>query len=260
MVVNLIKMHLQYMKIALFSAFEYRANFFIQVGSMILNDVIWIIFWLLFFQKFTVVNGWSMDHVFLMYAIVTTAYGLGGILFGNRMNIAGFITQGKLDYYLTLPKPRLYHLLASRSSTYDLGDLVFGLILAVIFVPLAQWPLFIVLSLSSMLILNAFMVIVNSLAFYMGSAESTSKYAFFGMLSFASYPMSVFRGVVKVLIMTILPAGFVAGIPIELLQEFHWGWFLITIGVAILFTLISTAFFYHGLKRYESGNLLYVRT
>ena len=37
-------------------ALEYRVSLFSQVFGMLLNDIIWIVFWALFFQRFPVPN------------------------------------------------------------------------------------------------------------------------------------------------------------------------------------------------------------
>ena len=81
-----------------------------------------------------------------------------------------------------------------------------------------------------------------------------------GVITLATYPMSVFKGFAKFLILTVVPAGFISGVPVELLHEFKLSWFLMTIGFTIFVAFLAVVIFYHGLKRYESGNLLYVRT
>jgi ABC-2 type transport system permease protein len=81
-----------------------------------------------------------------------------------------------------------------------------------------------------------------------------------GLLSFASYPLSIYQGFTKILILLIIPAGFVSGVPVELLKSFDATWLLYMIGFTILITIIAVSIFYYGLRKYESGNLLYVRT
>jgi len=260
MVAKLFKLHYEYIKVALSTAMEYKVNFITQVFAMILNNSVWLVFWWIFFNKFQMLNGWTMEDVILLYSIVTISYGLGGFFFGNRLNISHLIVNGKLDFYLTLPKNILYHILISKSNFYDVGDVIFGVVLAIISLSLSQVPLFLVFSISSGIIFVAFAILVNSLAFYMGSAESTSKHLFFGTLALSSYPMSIFKGAAKIIILTLIPAGFISGIPISLLKEFNLGWFLVTLGFASLILFLSIKVFHRGLRKYESGNLLYVRT
>jgi len=255
-----LKMHYEYMKLAIHSALEYRTNFIIQTSSMFLNDVVWILFWTIIFSRFKNINGWNIQDMMLLYSIVTIAYGIGGVFFGNRNAIAKIIVEGRLDYYLTLPKNILYHLISSKCSWYALGDFILGVVLAIMFLSLKQVPLFILLVLLSSAIIIAFGIIVGSLTFYIENSEETSIALWNSLIALSSYPLSVYQGITKIIILLVIPAGFVSGIPVELLRSFNWTWLIYMIGFTILITLVAITVFYKGLKKYESGNLLYVRT
>ena len=59
MVVSHLKLIIEYMKINIATAMEYRFNFIVQSLSMVANNAIWILFWWIFFQKFNIVNTWK---------------------------------------------------------------------------------------------------------------------------------------------------------------------------------------------------------
>ncbi|MGV8086438.1 MAG: ABC transporter permease [Candidatus Woesearchaeota archaeon] len=255
-----LKMHYEYMKLAINSALEYRTNFIIQTTSMFLNDVVWIIFWTIIFSRFNNINGWNLQDMLLLYSIVTIAYGMGGVFFGNRNAIAKIIVEGRLDYYLTLPKNILYHLICSKCSWYALGDFLLGLVLAIMFLSISQVPLFILLIILSTTIIIAFGVLVGSLTFYIDNSEETTTSLWNSLIGLSTYPLSIYQGVTRVIILLIIPAGFISGVPVELLKSFNWTWLLYMLGFTLLITIVSITVFYKGLKKYESGNLLYVRT
>ena len=73
---------------------------------------------------------------------------------------------------------------------------------------------------------------------------------------FSTYPMNIFNGVVRILLFTIVPAGFISFVPLQLLQHFSWPLFCAMIGFTLLFVSIAVGMFNLGLRRYESGNLL----
>ncbi|MFW5746534.1 MAG: ABC-2 family transporter protein, partial [Nanoarchaeota archaeon] len=187
MVAENIRLHLAYLKVALNTALEYRMNFIIQLITMILNDVVWIVFWGLFFHRFTQVGSWEFSDIVMLYTIVTISFGWSGTLFGNRNKIAEMISEGKLDFYLTLPKNILYHLLITRVNWFFLGDLVFGLILAFIAVPLRQLPLLFFFCLTGGIIFIAFAVIVSSLSFFLGDTRNLSRNLFMGTIAISTY-------------------------------------------------------------------------
>ncbi len=259
MVAKFFKFIWEYFKINLQSAMEYRANFITQSTFMILNDVIWLIFWMIFFAKFPVLNEWGIKEMMIMMATITFSWGIVGIFFGNFRFLAEVIREGQLDFYLTLPKEELTHILISKSKFDAFGDALFGLILAIITVPLVKLPLFFFLSLNSCIIILGFAIILGSLSFYIGSAVEASSQGLMGVLSIASYPFSAFAGYTKFILLTLIPAGFITGIPVELIREFDWTQMIYMMICAATIFSLAIIVFKKGIKKYESGNLINVR-
>ncbi len=79
------------------------------------------------------------------------------------------------------------------------------------------------------------------------------------MTTFATYPEGIFKGIVKIILFTILPIGFVNYIPVRILSSFDINLFIITIGITALFIVIAFVIFYKGFKRYSSSNLMVAR-
>lgn len=254
-----LKLLIEYFKVSLASAMEYKFNFILQLTSMVINDLVWLVFWWIFFAKFTAIKGWMLNDMIMLYSIITISYGLTGVFFGNKGEVARIIATGNLDFYLTLPKNSLWHMLISRSSWFAAGDLVFGLILAFFCLTPAKIPLFIILCLSSSLIFIAFGVLVGSMAFFWGGSEESSRNILMGLISLASYPITIFHGYTKFIMLTLIPAGFVSGVPVELLKNFNLTWFMLTITFSVFLLAVAVAVFKKGLKRYESGNLINIR-
>ncbi len=248
-----------YFKVNMQSAMEYRVSFLTQTIFMFLNDVIWVIFWFIFFNKFPVINNWGFVDLMFMMIVITTSWGIVGIFFGNFRYIAEVIREGQLDFYLTLPKEELTHILVSKSKFDAFGDVLFGIILAIIFIPLAKIPLLILLLFISCIIILSFAIILGSLSFYMGSAVEASNQGLMGVLSIASYPFSAFQGYTKFILLTLIPAGFITGVPVELLRNFDLKWLLLMILCAIILFTLALIIFKKGVKRYESGNQIAVR-
>jgi ABC-2 type transport system permease protein len=110
------------------AAMEFRAAFLTQVVGMALNNGLYFLFWVLFFQRFEQVAGYGLRDMALLFGVAACAFGLGVYLFGNVVNLAEIISEGRLDYYLALPRPALLHALASRSIASGLGDASYGVI------------------------------------------------------------------------------------------------------------------------------------
>ena len=247
-------------KTNLSSAMEYRANFISQVVGMIINDGIYFVFWLLFFDRFKVVRGWGMSDMVLLFAIITTGYGLAFVGFGNAMNLAELIAQGRLDYYLALPRDVLLHALASRSILSAWGDLTFGL-LAFLFTgrfTLPEIALWLLASVCSGAVLVSSFAIFGCLSFWLGNASVLAVQAQNAILTLALYPRDIFEGMVRFIMLTILPAAFVGAIPLDVVRRLDWTALLGLMAFAIGITLLMRLVFYTGLRRYESGSAINV--
>ncbi len=253
---NLLK---EYIKINLATAMEYRFNFIVQSLSMVVNDFIWIAFWWIFFEKFQSVNGWQMFDMLSLYAVMTFSWGVAAFIFGNKSRLALLIAEGRLDFFLTLPKNELWHVIIGRSSWFAVGDIIFGLIMAVVSLELIQFPMFFIVSFLSMTIFVSFGIIVGSLGFFWGNAQETARTLNIGLVSFSSYPLSVFHDTARLILLTVIPAGFVTTIPVQLIRNFDLKWFLLLLLVALVFITIAIIVFRTGLKKYESGNLIAAR-
>ena len=252
---------LGYLRHNLMSAMAYRGAFVLQVVGMLLNDAMLLFFWWVLFNRLPTLRGWDLAGVMTLYGIVAFGFGAATVVCGNAFLMARIVASGHLDYYLALPADPLVHLLVSRMSLPGWGDLLFGLMVFLVAAP-GRWaslPLFLILGLIAGLILVAFSVLVGSLAFWVGQADSLASQAINAVITFSLYPVEIFPGVVRVLLYTLIPAAFVGSIPAVLLSDFQWERlaFLVTVSAGI--TLAARWVFRQGLRRYESGNLVTMR-
>jgi ABC-2 type transport system permease protein len=250
-----------YLRHNLMSAMAYRGAFVLQVAGMLLNDAMLLFFWWVLFNRLPTLRGWDLAGVMTLYGIVAFGFGVANVVCGNGFLVARVIASGDLDYYLALPADPLVHLLVSRMSLSAWGDILFGLVVFLVAAP-GQWgslPLFLLLGLIAGLILVAFSVLVGSLAFWVGNADSLTAQAINALITFSLYPVEIFPGVVRVLLYFLIPAAFVGSIPAELLSDFDWGQLAMLVVFTAGIALAARGVFQWGLRRYESGNLVTLR-
>src|SRR5215470_4808534 len=108
-------------------SFANRANFFLQMAGMAVNNGFFFLLWILFFAGFRSVGGWQFADVCLLLGIIMTAVGVAGVFFGGYRDMAAAILRGEADALLTQPKAVLPRLLARESLAHAWGDLVTGL-------------------------------------------------------------------------------------------------------------------------------------
>lgn len=248
-------------KLNLAGAMEFRLSFLLTAGMMVVNNVVWIIFWGLYFRRFPVINGWELQDVMMLWAVAAGGFGLMAVLFGNAMRIANLVATGQLDIYLAQPKPVLLNVLISRMSVSAIGDILFAFLIYAAFGDKSLPGLlkFALALLLATMIFIFFTVIVNSLAFWLGNTEGLSFQLFNALLTFATYPTGIFRGLGKLVLFTVIPAGFISYLPIGLLRGVDSAFLAGGIGMTALLTALGIVLFYRGLRRYSSGNMLTLR-
>ncbi len=240
------------------AAMEFRASFISQVIGMMLNNGVYFLIWVIFFDRFKQIRGWGIQEMFLLFGVVAAGFGLAAFFFGNALNIADIIAKGQLDYYLSFPRPVLLHTLASRSVSSGMGDFCYGIlsfILARQFTPDIMLR-FILGAFLSMIIFVSFLVLVQSLAFWMGNAQMVSNQAQNALLTFALYPINLFEGSAKFLLYTIVPAAFVGAVPAEFVRSFSRATYLELLGPAVRLLALAILTFNRGLHHYESGSAI----
>lgn len=242
------------LRFALQEAASNRLSLGIQMVVMIINDLVWILFWVIFFESVGSLRGWDVDLVLILLAVLTTSGGVVLGLFHNVRNIGSLVADGGLDAALALPVHPLAHLLVRTIAPVNLGDIVFGLALfgyASRFDPKQTLIFAFCVACSSVLMLS-FLLLMGSMTFFVGRNEG-GELGFHAILLFSAYPVDIFTGVFKVLLYTVVPAGFVTTVPARLIDEFDP---LLGIGLAAVaagFAVGAIATFQLGLRRYTSG-------
>lgn len=233
-----------------------RASLGSSMIVMIVNDLVWVAFWVLFFRRVGDVRGWDGQRILLLLAVLTTAGGLTLGVMANARRIGVMAVEGQLDAVLALPVPPLPYLLLRRIEPMNVGDLVFGIVLFAFagHPTLGRTVVFVVVVLLATLLMTGFLVLTGSLAFFAGRSEG-GELGFHAILLLGSYPVDIFAGMARVVLYSVVPAAFVSSIPAHLIDSFDLGRFLELVGVASAFALAGWATFTVGLRRYTSGSV-----
>src|SRR5205823_4109734 len=120
----------------------------------------------------------------------------------------------------------------------------------------AHFAMFVVLSFSVAAVFVGFSVASASLTFYLGNAGVLCEQWRSAVISFSTYPQTLFSGFAKLVLFTAVPAAFVSYMPVEALRMLSVWYVAVSLCGAIAILAVGTILFYVGLRRYESGNLL----
>jgi ABC-2 type transport system permease protein len=243
------------------SSLALRGAFWLQAAFMMLNNFAFFATWWILFERFESVGGWRLGDVAALFGVVASGYGLSVIFLGGTRELARTIAEGGLDTLLVQPKPALFHALASRTNASGWGDVTTGAIMLASAGALAPaaLPWTIVAVLASGTVMTSVGVIAQCLEFWLRGMDTFARQIWEFTLTFSLYPRSLFAGGMQILLYTLLPAGFVGFVPVELVRAPSPGLAALAVGAAIAWAALARLVFRRGLRRYESGNRIGAR-
>lgn len=254
---NQLKVTLKTIKYGLMREMLNKTSFFMNVAFMILNNASFIIQWVIIYSLREDVGGYTFNQVLLLWAIAASTYGFSHFIFKKSYTLSDTITNGKLDSFLVQPKNVLISAITSDIEVSALGDILYGyLVLFISGITITKFLLFTLFTITGAIIITDVSVILGSLSFWFGRSDMIADTGNNLMTSFATYPDGIFKGVARILLLTIIPVGLTAYFPVWIMTKFDLKLTLIILAIVIAFTALTFVIFYRGLRRYSSSNLM----
>ena len=226
-----------------------KTSFIMNVSFMILNNASFIIQWIVIYSLKDNVGGYSFNQVLLLWAIAASTYGFSHFIFKKSYSLSDIITNGKLDSFLVQPKNVLISAITSDIEVSALGDILYGyIVLAISGLTLTRFLLFTLFSITGAIVITDIAVLLGSLSFWFGKSDMIADTGNSLMTNFATYPDGIFKGLARILLLTIFPVWIITTFNLKLT--------LIVIISTIIITLFTFIIFYKGLRRYSSTNLM----
>ncbi len=255
-----LKIFLLYFYINFRSEAEQRLAFFLQQFGMIINNTAFVVAWSLFVHAFGSVNGWGIYQVIGLWGFSSLVYGITFALFGGAAELKSAINTGVFDSVLLLPRSVYLRVFSLEIKTSSIGDIIFGLFFLGVYISFSTVTAWGVVALGLMivpavLIMANILLITSCIAFFIVDSEHISNSAFYIFLDPSLYPSGGFQGLVRVILIFILPAMVVGGFPIEIAGQPTVLQVVLVWGLGILWTGIGYWVFHWCTRYYESGNL-----
>jgi len=241
---NTLRLVGHYFRFNLSAGMSYRAAFLTQVFGMVLNNSMFIIFWLILFEQVGgIIKGYGFEDVMFLWALAASGFGLAEVFMGNGHHLSRIIYSGELDVYLLQPKPVALNLVASRMVVAGWGDIIYGVALFLLTQALTVYSvaLFVLFSVLMAFVLTALRLAYHSLTFFLGNAESLANLATEMIISFMIYPGSIFKGPTVWILHSIVPAALVAYIPARLIKNFDPLLFVVLFAADAVLCLLYTS-------------------
>jgi ABC-2 type transport system permease protein len=233
-----------------------RGAFVMQVVFMALNNLTFFVFWWALMRRVPAIRGWRLGDIQVLFGVVAAGFGLAVTFAGGVRHLGRLIDEGELDTLLTQPKPVLVHALGLRLQASGFGDVLSG-IAFIAWSGQVSWralPLVLLAIVASAIVVLACGIVFFSLAFWLGNVDTLARQLWELVITFSLYPEPLFGGTLRLVLFTLLPAGFVGYVPARLAQSPSIALALLLVAAAGAYLATAAVVFECGLRRYASGS------
>ena len=245
------------------AAIEYRKSFIIQTVFMFINNFFFLLFWNIVFDvSGDSIKGITMNDILYLWSIPTLSYGIAFFFFGGAQKLGDYILNGGVDILLLQPKNVIINALLSSSDFSAFGDLLYGFLIGLFAVQfnMSKFLLLIILSCVSAVFFICTNVILSVISVWVGDTSNIEHiYTYTMLISFCTYPENIYSGIIKFLMYTVIPAGYISFIPIKIVATLDFSLLLILLPIAIIYILLTILICQKALAKYESTNNILLR-
>ncbi len=240
------------------SSFANKKSFFIQSIMMFINNFVWLLVWIILFDKSgDNINGVTLNDILYLWSLPVISFGIVFFCFGGVEDLSYNINKGNLDVYLTQPKFSLIGLLTSSCKVSAIGDIIYGLVLGLFATNfnILNYIFLVILAILSSIILLSIISMVHMISFWAGNiARFANIYTNSVLITLTIYPEKMYNSFTKILIYTVAPVFYCTFLPVSICASFSLLKFLIFLGLCVMFLFLTSFVYKKGLERYESGN------
>ena len=239
----------------------YRTNFL----TALCVDLVWIAIEVSLFKviysNVEVLAGWTQEQVYFFLGIFFASDALFTILFQrNFWNFSDLVNKGELDILLTKPIHPLF-LALSRSLNLTAGlNIILGLSITAHYAQAAGFPGgYHWLKLIFWILIGLFSAVMIRFLFSIWIFWTDRSWAFsrlyYQFFTFATKPDQLYPKMIRYLILTFLPFGFIGSVPARaLLHGLSPEEYLQIVVVLTSFLILNSFLWKTGLKRYQSAS------
>lgn len=251
-----LKMKEQYIK----TEMEYAFNFWMMLISGVLMRILAMAVPFVIYSNIPDIAGWKKDEIYLIMALLSISDGACSVFFEGIWKIPEMVFHGEMDHVLSRPVSPLFQILSYGLGLQGLAVLSFGMVMMLVsllrlgrFTP-AALILCLFFVMCGTVICMSIYLIGNSLVFWFDAGGKTSvPYAITKMGDYAKYPAEIYPGPMRFILLFVIPFAFIGEVPVRILRGEHiWLYGGGLLAVSLVSLLLSRAFFYRGIRKYES--------
>lgn len=248
--------------ISLSLGMQYRWNFIVDGLVSILYTVLGVIPLYIAFHARPALNGWTYATALVVVGWFSLLKGiLDGAINPSLLAVVDRIRQGTLDFVLLKPADAQFLVSTAKFEPWKVIDGLAALgIFAWAFHLLGRAPrgLDVLASLGLLacatLVLYSIWILVIAAAFWVVRLDNLA-YLFNSVFDFARWPVSVFRGALRIVFTFVIPIGIMTTYPAEaLLGTLSLQTALLAVAGALGFAVVSRTVWTRAIGRYTSAS------
>ena len=249
-------------KRSMISRLEYKKDTIVALFSFFFSNLcslaaIWFIL-----QSIPALAGYSLPEVGFFYGFSMLPIAFDH-LFSDELWLVAYrrVQEGDMDMHFLRPVPVLFQVFAETFQPEGFGELILGVaLITVCALNLAVRVTFgaiVVLCVGAVfgaVIITSLKVAMAALAFIFKRSGPLLQ-IIYNFSSYAKYPLAIYPGVIRVLLIFVIPFGLFISLPVDtLLHGTHDPWLLslAIIGCAAVFFALATWIWTLCERRYES--------
>lgn len=199
---------------------QYRGSFIAQIAGNFGVNFVELIAILILFSHFGVIGGWDVTDIAFLYGLSCLSFGIAHLLGSGFSSFYVLIHQGTFDRVLVRPVGTLLQVLVADIQLRRLGEALQGLIVlgAAIWLVDIDWTLgrlvyLPVVLASAVLLYVALFAVEATVCFWTTQAVEVLNAFTYGGSDMAQYPLHIYDGWLRGLLLFVVPIGFVTYLP-----------------------------------------------
>lgn len=197
--------------------FQYKMNAFLLTIAVFIREMSAVVAIYLTLSKFPTVDGWNLPELLFMYSFVFITYSIMISFCTGLRDFSQMINSGSFDRLLLRPRGALFQVMTLNVDWLAvIGQGAVGVVLLIYSSHAAgiEWDLvnviyYIAAIISGVLFQSGLFLIIASLNFYFVKTQSVQKVVYYDVKKLATYPITIYPHLFKILLVYIVPFAFV---------------------------------------------------
>lgn len=245
------------------NSIEYMNDFAILCLDFLVTIISTIVFWQFLLPEYENLGGWSLAGLILIGIFGNASWAIGE-LFAGAWELSAKITEGRMDKYMCRPVNTVFSLVLEDMQVEEMIKGMLSLVILLIWYEIkfhvSAGIVDILFSFISFLLGIVIVAVTRSIyscsAFWFENTGGLNYLIHMEDLELERYPLDIFNKATKVVLISIIPVGFVSCFPAMFYMNMIDNgllYLLLEIAILGLLVLVLHLVWGKGIKKYESA-------